>query len=122
MLFASSAAVYGEPERVPDLVAHHAREAPERSGHARIPLRRELDRADAEHGNGADRRVEQRVVDHARDQPPRGAELPRLVSDARELIQNLTRLTAADSSLALSLANVQNITESATPKTAQASV
>ena len=41
------------------------------------------------------------------------AELPRLVSDARELIQNLTRLTAADSSLALSLANVQGITERA---------
>jgi phospholipid/cholesterol/gamma-HCH transport system substrate-binding protein len=41
------------------------------------------------------------------------AELPRLVSDARELIQNLTRLTAADSSLALSLANVQTITERA---------
>ena len=42
------------------------------------------------------------------------AELPRLVSDARELIQNLTRLTASDSSLALSLANVQTITGRAT--------
>ncbi|MBS0440643.1 MAG: MCE family protein [Proteobacteria bacterium] len=38
------------------------------------------------------------------------AELPRLVSDARELIGNLTRLTASDSPLAASLANVQAIT------------
>lgn len=42
------------------------------------------------------------------------AELPRLVSDARELIGNLTRLTAADSPLAASLANVQTITERGT--------
>lgn len=38
------------------------------------------------------------------------AELPRLVSDARELIQNLTRLTASDSALSLSLVNVQTLT------------
>lgn len=38
------------------------------------------------------------------------AELPRLVSDARELIQNLTRLTASDSALAGSLANMQMLT------------
>lgn len=55
-------------------------------------------------GDGAERRV---LVGDAT------AELPRLVSDARALIQNLTRLTAADSSLALSLANVQSITERA---------
>jgi phospholipid/cholesterol/gamma-HCH transport system substrate-binding protein len=42
------------------------------------------------------------------------AELPRLVSDVRELVANLTRLTGAESSLALSLANVQTITERAT--------
>ncbi|MGD9833375.1 MAG: MlaD family protein [Piscinibacter sp.] len=42
------------------------------------------------------------------------AELPRLVSDVRELVANLTRLTASDSSLALSIANVQTITERAT--------
>lgn len=42
------------------------------------------------------------------------AELPRLVSDARELIGNLTRLTAAESPLAQSLANVQAITERGT--------
>ena len=38
------------------------------------------------------------------------AELPRPVSDARELIGNLTRLTAADSPLAASPGNVQTIT------------
>lgn len=42
------------------------------------------------------------------------AELPRLVSDVRELVANLTRLTGPDSALALSLANVQTITERAT--------
>jgi phospholipid/cholesterol/gamma-HCH transport system substrate-binding protein len=39
------------------------------------------------------------------------AELPRLASEASELIQNLTRLTASDSALAESLANVQKLTE-----------
>ena len=39
------------------------------------------------------------------------AELPRLVSDARELLQNLSRQTAPDSALAASLANVQALTE-----------
>jgi phospholipid/cholesterol/gamma-HCH transport system substrate-binding protein len=39
------------------------------------------------------------------------AELPRLVSDARTLIQNLTQLTGSDSALAGSLANVQGLTE-----------
>ena len=39
------------------------------------------------------------------------AELPRLASEASELIQNLTRLTASDSALAGSLANVQKLTE-----------
>lgn len=39
------------------------------------------------------------------------AELPRLASEAGELMQNLTRLTASDSSLAVSLANIQKITE-----------
>ena len=38
------------------------------------------------------------------------AELPRLVSETRDLIQNLTRLTSSDSALALSLANVQTLT------------
>lgn len=38
------------------------------------------------------------------------AELPRLVSETRDLIQNLSRLTASDSALALSLANVQTLT------------
>ena len=42
------------------------------------------------------------------------AELPRLVSDVRELVANLTRLTGPESSLALSLAHVQTITERAT--------
>jgi len=42
------------------------------------------------------------------------AELPRLVSDARALIQNLTQLTASDSALAASLGNVRTITERAT--------
>lgn len=41
------------------------------------------------------------------------AELPRLVSDARALIQNLTQLTASDSALAASLGNVRTITERA---------
>jgi phospholipid/cholesterol/gamma-HCH transport system substrate-binding protein len=39
------------------------------------------------------------------------AELPPLVSAAREAVQNLTRLSAADSSLAASLANLQAFTE-----------
>jgi phospholipid/cholesterol/gamma-HCH transport system substrate-binding protein len=39
------------------------------------------------------------------------AELPRLVSAARELVQNLTQLSAADSALAGSLTNVQALTE-----------
>ena len=39
------------------------------------------------------------------------AELPRLVASARELLQNLAQLTAADAALANSLANVQAITE-----------
>lgn len=39
------------------------------------------------------------------------AELPKLVSAARELIENLTRLTAAEGALAVSLANVQTLTE-----------
>ncbi|MED5617775.1 MlaD family protein [Ideonella sp. BN130291] len=40
-----------------------------------------------------------------------GAELPRLVASARELMQNLTQLSAADSALAGSLANLQAVTE-----------
>jgi phospholipid/cholesterol/gamma-HCH transport system substrate-binding protein len=40
-----------------------------------------------------------------------GAELPRLVASARELIQNLTQLSAADSALAGSLGNLQAVTE-----------
>jgi phospholipid/cholesterol/gamma-HCH transport system substrate-binding protein len=39
------------------------------------------------------------------------AELPRLVSAARELIQNLTQLSGPDSALAGSLANLQTLTE-----------
>ena len=39
------------------------------------------------------------------------AELPILVASARQLIENLTRLTAADSPLATTLANVQTLTE-----------
>jgi phospholipid/cholesterol/gamma-HCH transport system substrate-binding protein len=39
------------------------------------------------------------------------AELPLLVSNARELVQNLTRLSASDSALAASLKNVQTLTE-----------
>lgn len=54
--------------------------------------------------DGAERRV---LVGDA------AAELPRLVSDVRELVANLTRLTGSDSALALSLANVQAITERA---------
>jgi phospholipid/cholesterol/gamma-HCH transport system substrate-binding protein len=38
------------------------------------------------------------------------AELPRLVSEVRALIQNLTQLSAADSALAASLANLQSLT------------
>lgn len=40
-----------------------------------------------------------------------GAELPRLVASARELIQNLTQLSASDAALAGSLANLQSVTE-----------
>lgn len=40
-----------------------------------------------------------------------GAELPRLVAAARELIQNLTQLSASDAALASSLANLQAVTE-----------
>jgi phospholipid/cholesterol/gamma-HCH transport system substrate-binding protein len=39
------------------------------------------------------------------------AEIPRLVSDARDLLANLTALSAADAPLARSLANVQEATE-----------
>ena len=39
------------------------------------------------------------------------AELPRVVASARELLQNLTQLSAPDSALAASLANVQAVTE-----------
>ncbi len=39
------------------------------------------------------------------------AEIPRLVADARELMKNLTALTAADSPIATSLANLQSVTE-----------
>ena len=39
------------------------------------------------------------------------AEIPRLVADARELMKNLTVLTAADSPIATSLANLQSVTE-----------
>ena len=39
------------------------------------------------------------------------AELPRLVASARELVQNLTQLSDADSALAGSLANLQAVTE-----------
>jgi phospholipid/cholesterol/gamma-HCH transport system substrate-binding protein len=39
------------------------------------------------------------------------AELPRVVSAARELLQNLTQLSAPESALAGSLANVQAVTE-----------
>jgi phospholipid/cholesterol/gamma-HCH transport system substrate-binding protein len=42
-----------------------------------------------------------------------GAELPKLVSAARELVQNLTALTASDAALANSLANVEQLTERA---------
>ena len=40
-----------------------------------------------------------------------GAELPRLVASARELLQNLTQLSASDAALAASLANLQSVTE-----------
>jgi len=40
-----------------------------------------------------------------------GAELPRLVSTARELMQNLTQLSASDSALAASLTNLQSLTD-----------
>lgn len=39
------------------------------------------------------------------------SEIPRLVADARELVQNLTALTAPDSALATSLAQVRTLTE-----------
>jgi phospholipid/cholesterol/gamma-HCH transport system substrate-binding protein len=39
------------------------------------------------------------------------AELPRLVASARELIQNLTQMTAAESALGTSLGNLQTLTE-----------
>jgi len=39
------------------------------------------------------------------------AEIPRLVSETRELIRNLTQLTSADSALAASLGNIQTATE-----------
>ncbi len=39
------------------------------------------------------------------------AEIPRLVADMRELVRNLTALSAADSSLAASLGNVRDVTE-----------
>lgn len=39
------------------------------------------------------------------------AEIPRLVADARELMKNLTALTDTDSSIAVSLANLQSVTE-----------
>lgn len=39
------------------------------------------------------------------------AEIPRLVGEVRELVRNLAALTAADSSLAASLGNVQAVTE-----------
>lgn len=40
-----------------------------------------------------------------------GAEIPRLVASAKELIQNLSALTASDSPLAASLGNVKAVTE-----------
>ena len=40
-----------------------------------------------------------------------GAELPRLVASARDLIQNLTQMTASDSALAGSFNNLQALTE-----------
>lgn len=39
------------------------------------------------------------------------AEIPRLVADARDLMQNLTALTEPDSAIATSLANLQSVTE-----------
>jgi phospholipid/cholesterol/gamma-HCH transport system substrate-binding protein len=45
------------------------------------------------------------------------AEIPRLVATARELIQNLKALTAADSSLDASLGNVKTLTEKLNGKT-----
>jgi phospholipid/cholesterol/gamma-HCH transport system substrate-binding protein len=39
------------------------------------------------------------------------AEIPRLVSETRDLIRNLTQLTSADSALASSLGNIQSATE-----------
>lgn len=39
------------------------------------------------------------------------AEIPRLVSETRDLIKNLTQLTSADSALAASLGNIQSATE-----------
>ena len=40
-----------------------------------------------------------------------GAELPRLVAAARELVQNLTQLSYSDSALAGTLGNLQSVTE-----------
>ena len=40
-----------------------------------------------------------------------GAELPRLVAAARELVQNLTQLSSSDSALAGTLGNLQSVTE-----------
>nr|WP_025916997.1 MlaD family protein [Herminiimonas sp. CN] len=40
-----------------------------------------------------------------------GAEIPRLLAAARELLQNLNSLTATDSALELSLRNVKSVTE-----------
>ncbi|HAT31119.1 MAG TPA: mammalian cell entry protein [Janthinobacterium sp.] len=40
-----------------------------------------------------------------------GAEIPRLLAAAKDLLQNLTALTAADSSLEMTLRNVKGVTE-----------
>lgn len=52
--------------------------------------------------DGAERRV---LIGDA------GAELPRLVAAARELVQNLTQLSSSDSALAGTLGNLQSVTE-----------
>ena len=57
--------------------------------------------ADPPLADGAERKV---LVGDA------GAELPRLVSAAKELMQNLTRLSAPDSALAGSIGNLQSLT------------
>ena len=44
------------------------------------------------------------------------AEIPRLVASARELVQNLSALTAADAALATTLANAQAVTQSLATK------